>query len=336
MNHLYFNFYGVWAQVSSCNRELLQRIELDFSHFHATHPLPKRVHYQFYGEKSSLPRERIPIIPVSFQSLNSMTYDQGSKRFNDYYGKGLSIYDYGEERGEIFSPCLEKLHELLYLMILSRVGKRLDLQGWHRLHAFGIVKNGTALLGIMPMKGGKSTHFLRFIEDPEVAILSDDAPLISRWGRVRAFPIRVGIEASESPPRVEDETAIYRLRRERYGDKILISLRGLSNPIGEEYRRVVLFKGIRHNGPGCRVVRSSRWALGVELFKSQVIGLGLPMILEYFWEAGWADFFRKSFIALSRFLSSALLLLRSRAYTVFLETDPKENVRVISEQLLRG
>ena len=85
-----------------------------------------------------------------------MTYDQGNIRFNDYYGKALTIYNYEHELGEIYSNDLHKLHEICYLSILSRVGKKLDMRGYHKVHAFGIVKNGKALMGVMPGKGGKN------------------------------------------------------------------------------------------------------------------------------------------------------------------------------------
>ncbi|MCY4644435.1 MAG: hypothetical protein OXB88_07435 [Bacteriovoracales bacterium] len=333
-NHLYFNFYGVWAHVDSPCPELLQRIELDFSHFHSPHLLPKRPHYQFYCEKSAPPWPKIPALAVSFQSPGSMTYDRGTKRYNDYYGKALSIYDYEMEEGKIYAKDLERLHEISYLMILSRVGKRLDMMGMHKVHAFGIIKNRTALLGIMPMKGGKSTHFLEFIKCPKVSILSDDTPLVSRMGKVLPFPIRVGLEEGNRIDAV-NEAFVYQLNRQHYGKKTLVSMKGIPNPVGGDYDRLILIKGVRFNGPGCEIKKLSKWSMGIELFKFQVIGWGLPVIFEYFWESGVLDFARKSKIALSRLLASILLLWRSKTYTVFLGTDPQKNVEVISERLLK-
>ena len=272
-------------------------------------------------------------MPASFQSLNSITYEDGHTRFNDYYGKALTIYDYRDERAQIYAPSLEKLHELTYLIVLSRVGKKLDMAGLHKLHAFGIVKNSKALLGVMPMKGGKSTHFLQFIKDESVGILSDDTPLVNRWGKVYPFPVRIGLEEGAKHSL---KGAIYSLDREFYGKKILISLEGLPNPIGGEYDQIILFRGIRYNGNKCVVKATCRWFLLGALIKYQVIGIGLPMILEYFWERGMRDFFRKSYIAGSRFVSSILLLWRSQTYTVFLGHDPKENARVMRERFLEN
>ena len=331
----YFNFYGVWASFSSPHKDLRQRIELDFSYFYSPDPPPGIVHYQFYGEKSVPPWEQIPSVPVHFQSANSLTYQVGHQRFNDYYGKAMTVYHYQTDCGFIYSDSLDKLHELTYLMILSRVGKKLDMRGLHKLHAFGIIENRQALLGIMPMKGGKSTHFLEFIKDPHVQILSDDTPLISRWGKIMPFPIRVGIDDPKKALALSsDPSFVYQLDRQHFGKKTLLSLKGISNPVGKNYQNSVLLRGIRLNGPECFLEKSSKWALFKELLKFQVIGLGLPMILEYFWETGPRDFAKKSFIALSRFCASVLLILRSKTYTVFLGTDPQKNVQVIRIKLL--
>ena len=336
MNHrLYFNFYGIWASFSSPHKDLRQRIEWDFSYFYSP-TLPKEVpDYQFYAEKCAPPWEQIPAVPVRFQSANSLTYQVGPRRFNDYYGKALTIYHYQMDSGFIYSKCLEKLHELTYLMILSRVGKKLDMQGLHKLHAFGIIENEQALLGIMPMKGGKSTHFLEFIKDPRVQILSDDTPLISRWGKILPFPIRVGIDDPKKALALSsDPSFVYQLDRQHYGKKTLLSLKGLPNPVGSHYQHSILLRSIRFNGPGCSLEKSSKLTLLRELVKFQVIGLGLPIILEYFWELGPRDFAKKSFIVLSRFCASVLLILRSKTYTVFLGTDPEKNVEVIRRELL--
>lgn len=332
MNHCWFDFYGVLVQISSPESDLLQRVKQDFSHFYtqAPHPAP---HYKFYVQKSKPPWEKIPSLPTIFQSLNSLTYEDEQKRFNDYYGKALTIYDYSKDCAEIYSLSLEKLHELTYLIVLSRVGKKMDMMGLHKLHAFGVVKNGTALLGIMPMKGGKSTHFLQLIKDEKMGIISDDTPLISRWGKVLPFPLRIGVEeGAEHALR----GTIYSLQREFYGKKTLISLEGLPNPIGGKCDQIILFKGIRHRGSECVIKPTAKLFFLSALIKGQVIGLGLPMILEYFWEQGFRDFCRKSYIAGSRFLSSLLLLWRSQTYTVFLGNDPRENARVLKERFLEG
>ena len=282
------------------------------------------------------PWPAIPQVAACMQSLNSLTYEQGERRFNDYYGKALTIYDYQQERGEIYSESLEKLHELSYLVVLSRVGKKMDQEGLHKLHAFGVIKHHKALLGIMPMKGGKSTHFLELLRDPEVQILSDDTPLISRWGRVLPFPLRVGLEQQGHRGQVveQNSASLYHLHRERYGKKHLLSLRSLPHAVGGEYREIILFQGVRFNGNECWVTKMSWGAMAWELFRSLVVGQGLPMVWEYFWQFGPRDFVRKAGIILSRLLAACCLLWRARCYRVFLGRDIAKNTQVISEKFL--
>ena len=56
----------------------------------------------------------------------------------------------------------------------------MDLIGLHKLHAFGIICNKKAILGMMPSKGGKTTHLLEFLKDPHCKLISDDTPVITR------------------------------------------------------------------------------------------------------------------------------------------------------------
>ena len=198
---------------------------------------------------------------------------------------------------------------------------------WHRQKPHGGA-------GDHAHEGGKSTHFLQWLRDSRVAILSDDTPLVSRMGKLRPFPIRVGVEHLSPDVRamVQGDDMIYQLQREHYGNKVLISLRGLVNPIGGEYRRVVLMRGIRTNNTECLIRQSSKWGMLGELLKYQVVGWGVPMILEYFWEDGLIDFCKKSWIALSRLGAAVFLLLRSKTYTVFLGADPQRNVQVMRER----
>ena len=188
MKSLFFHFYGISAQIFSEESTLLKRLKMDFSYFHSPPPLTKKSDCTIHAIKTPPPWPSIPPLPTTSQSLSSLTYDSKKKRFNDYYGKALTVYNYESETGTIYTDSLDRLHELTYLMLLSRVGKKLDLKGFHKIHAFGVVKNQCAILGIMPMKGGKSTHFLEFLKDKQTQPLSDDTPLITRWGKIKPFP----------------------------------------------------------------------------------------------------------------------------------------------------
>lgn len=332
----YLNFYGVWASVYSPSEELISKLSLDFDFF--LHELgPKHeTHFVFEFFLKKPPAERLPKKVSQRQSLNSLTFDQDRRRFNDYHGRALSIYDYEIEKGEIYSLDFNKLHELSYLMILSRIGKTLDLKGLHKIHAFSVAKEGQVLIGMMPMKGGKSTLFKELIKDREIEMISDDSPLISLNGEVYAFPIRIGFEERVNDLFIQDESLnTYTLEREKYGTKHLISTRGLVNRIYQgPQNKIILFVGQRANHDECIIESVSKIKIMPSLIINLVIGVGLPVIFEYFWEHTWRDFFIKSRIALQRLYTGLRLLIKSQTYRIELGRDIEKNAKVIKQAFL--
>ncbi|MCR9205214.1 MAG: hypothetical protein NXH75_11585, partial [Halobacteriovoraceae bacterium] len=69
------------------------------------------------------------------------------------------------------------------------------------------------------------------------------------------------------------------------------------------------------------------------LIKEGVIGFGLPMLFEYFWEPGWKDFFRKTAIFFSRLGAVIRLWLKAKKYKVVLTNNPDVNVELLSKEL---
>ena len=69
--------------------------------------------------------------------------------------------------------------------------------------------------------------------------------------------------------------------------------------------------------------------MSCHLFVHLVIGLGLPMVLEYFWEKGFRDFLCKSKIFFSRFSAAFFLALRAKNYIIYLGNDIEHNVKSI-------
>ena len=238
---LFFNIYEVKV-FFRCNDKLLHdKIKKDF-HFFLQNPSDK---YDIKIESKllqNIPWHLISEMKSSRQSQNSITYDKGKTRYNDYYGKLLSIYDYHLDEGKLYAKDIEKLHEISYLLILSRSGKKMDNRGLHKLHAFGVICNKTAILGMMPGKGGKTTHLLEFLKDPHCNLISDDTPVITRFGNIHPFALRIGVEElAESFP--IDPKYLYFIKREYFGVKKLLSLEGISNKVSDRYDQIILFSG---------------------------------------------------------------------------------------------
>lgn len=297
--------------------ELLSLLEKDFSIFKVeTLPAESSQLNLFIG-KSSPAVITIPTMVSRMQSLNSITYQQGPIRYNDYYGKLLSIFDYSKEDAQIFSLDENKAHEVAYLLILSRIGKKLDLCCLHKLHAFAISYRELAFVCMMPMKGGKSTLLMELLKNPQVKMISDDIPLIDKLGRVYPFPIKIGVEnRAELELEIKDpERNLYQLNREQYGIKTFICLDGLEDKVerpGKRFEKVIIAEGFRFNSERSEVIKASWFSTFRGLFKHGVVGIGLPMILEYFWEFGVNDFFTKAKIFFYRLSAFFIFSLRSK------------------------
>ncbi len=309
MNQIYFNFYNEFVCVQSFWSEILILLEKDFSLFLTTKEIfEQNLSHKFLSleiQKTNPMDYPIPEMTSQMQSLNSITYQENSVRYNDYYGKLLSIFDYLHETAKLISLDIEKSHEVAYLLILSRIGKRLDLKRLHKLHAFAISYKGLAFVCMMPMKGGKSTLLVELLKNDSVKMISDDIPLIDRMGRVLSFPLKIGMEPNTliGFPITSPEDNIYHLKRENFGQKTFICLNGLAHKIekpGAVFENIIIAEGFRFNSDFGKI-SSTSWPLTFKgLFKHGVIGIGLPMILEYFWEFGYKDFFVKTKIFFSR------------------------------------
>ncbi|OUR93710.1 hypothetical protein A9Q84_19810 [Halobacteriovorax marinus] len=326
-----FNFYDLEVVVRSKSEELYKRLNLDFSNFIVEDP--SEVFLEIECFKESPPLDRIGNAKITRTSSNSITHDQGPIRFNNYFEQGLTIFDYDVEKSKIYSLDIEFLHELTYLIILSRVGKRLDLLGLHRIHAMGVQIGDVSCLCMFPMGGGKSTLLANLLNYDDVKIISDDSPLINTRGEFLNFAIRLGVAPELIKNIKNPDENIYSLTRRQYGKKELISLEGISNELASKSKRQVLIQGKRIKGSTSRLHKARLDQKIYSLMINMVIGIGLPMIFEYFWENGFTDFLRKSKIACLRFFAMIRVLFKSDFYIFETGDEPIKNAKILYEFL---
>ncbi len=326
MQRRYFNFHGITLRVQSRWEKILEVLEKDFSYFIMEPRADQRFHMELVLEEEDPPYEKVPKMVASMQTVNSICYDHESLRYNDYYGELLSILDFEKETAILYSRNFSKMHEVAYLIILSRVGKLLDLGSLHKLHAFSVSYKDIAVVCMMPMKGGKSTLLTEFLKDSRFKIISDDIPLVDYLGQIAPFPIKIGLNDKPLDLNiVEPEKNVYSMERGQYGLKWLVSLKGLPGRVEESekrFKRVLLIEAFRYNFKSS-VLKEASWLKSFSgLFKHGIIGIGLPMVLEYFWEKGSRDFFIKTFIFFSRLSSFFCLSLRAKKMKLLLGKDP--------------
>lgn len=332
MYQINFNFLGLKCLIESDEASIISKIEKDFSNFKSAPFKKSEVDYYFRHQNISPPFDKIPNFKEVYRSKNSITYEENGVRFNNYHGKLLSIYDYKKEICSLYSTNLEKTHEVIYLLIHSRVGKKLDLLGLHRIHAMGVRKNDSNLIVMMSSGVGKSTLLENLLSlDLGIEFLSDDCPLVDDNGVLYPFPIRLGANNSESFKKLAKERdCFYMMDREFYGKKYLLDSKCLNNKIGKSsVRKNFLFHGIRLGKEECRIEKSSKLKTLLQLQKHMVVGVGLPMILEYWWELGVEDFVRKAVIGIKRFFSAIVLVLKSDCFEIELGNDPEKNARTL-------
>lgn len=267
-------------------------------------------------------------------NANCAVYEEGSRRIADYHGKALGIYDLDREEGSLWSEDPDLLHELAYLLILSRAGEWLDRRGLYRIHALGFAYKGEGALILLPPGGGKTTLALELLKVPEVRLLSEDTPLIDSSGRVHPFPLRLG--ACPDEPALAEIPLSHQRRfiRRQFGPKVLIDLDcfgpdRISGPVPLRW----LFVGSRRLGENLRIEPLSRWkALGA-LFIHCVLGWGIPQVVEYRLPARPLKLLGLVRILLGRAVCGTALLWKARPYRLLLGTDRSLNAESLLASL---
>jgi hypothetical protein len=324
---LYFDFHGVSVEFHGDCAVVLENLRRDFSYFYRAQ-LPAPADIVLRGNLAMLPSAEYPQLVSADIRPRCTVYTQGSIRWVSYYqGEGLSKWDFASERGEIWSEDASLLHELSYLLILSRSGELLDARGFHRLHAAAVEIRGRAIFFVLPSGGGKSTLLLSLMERPDARLLSDDMPIITRGGFALPFPSRLGFQ--EPPAQKFGAEFIRTFERREHGLKYLLDAEVYAGRISEGAPPEVIVFGLRRlNGAG-RVTAAGRLFAVRQLLASLVFGVGLPQLLEYFLRMDIADVFRKTRLVLSRTIAAGRLLRQAEAYVLELGPDKESNMQIV-------
>jgi hypothetical protein len=310
-----FSFYGVGLAVTSSSNDLLDNLARDFHFFAACAPAQK---ITVAAHLAPPPWDRIPVQFANRITPNAVIYDHGTVRINDYQGEALAIYDFASETGEVWSENPDLLYEITYLLSLSRIGEIHDRRRIHRVHALGIVVANHGALILLPESGGKSTLCMEMLRRPEVRLLSDDTPLISR-GKLLAFPTRLGIRGGKSAG--IDPRFLRTMRRRNREPKTLVDVRYFQDRIAPEASPDVLIVGARRNGDDSWIEPISARKALPSLMANLVFGLGLPQVVEFFLRSGASELRNKFSIVSYRLAAVASLLRRAKCYRLALGRD---------------
>lgn len=336
---LYLNFYNIQVHVETTFEDFLLPLKKDFSTF-INHDRPNRFDFTLQIFNQAPPYAMVPNMVATMQTLNSVCYDNDGIRYCDYYGDVLVILDTKNNVAKMYSENISKVHEISYLLVLSRMGKIMDLHGMHKLHAFSVSYKDLAVVCMMPMKGGKSTLLMQFLKDERFKIISDDIPLVNLMGEILPFPIKIGL--SDLPGNlnvVNPEENFYTMDRAQYGKKQLLCLNGLPGrveSVDRKFKKVLLIEAFRYNSKTSILKDADIFTTSKGLFKHGIIGFGLPMVIEYFWEKGLGDFLVKTKIFFLRFLAFTSLMIRAKKMKLFLGKNPQEASEVIIKYVVNN
>jgi hypothetical protein len=333
---LKFAIYNLNIHINCDDEGVLVKLQKDFSWFVDNHSfdLAKPI-FRLDIYKATPDYDQIKQMPASSQSLNAISYDMGDIRFNDYYGNLLSKINFKTNEAKIWSYNSDRLHEVAYLLILSRSNIKLEAANLHKIHAMAVSLNDKNLVVMMPMKGGKSTLLKEFILCSEAKIISDDCPLVDRHGHIKNFPLRLGVNFNpdeRTKLRLSDE-GFYQVNREVYGPKVCLSLQELKFRIASnsEYSPTILVSAVRSTYREPRVEQANVTYMFKELLRHSIVGIGLPMIMEYFFQTGLKDKIQKFCFGMSRTYAAIKLLQRAKLYVVYLSNDPQKNYETIAK-----
>jgi len=333
-NCLNINILGFEVNIHSDSVTVLNKLSKDFKQFikQSNNESKKVLDLKIITQEP--PLAKIPLKRATFNRKRSITIDDGSIRYNNYGNELLSIFSFKNETGEIYSLNEDYLHEIAYLLILSRSGKWLDLESIHKIHACGFQYNNTNVAVSMEMGAGKSTLFCELLKTKEVSILSDDTPLVTKKGELLAFPLRVGVceDRLNEFSHVESQN-IYKMFRKEYGEKVLISLDSFENKIADISSKQVLMIGKRVDKDIFDLRKRSYVKTMASLFYHQIVGVGLPIIFEYFWETGIKDFVVKTKIFFKRLRAAHNLACSSHTYSLTIGNNPSRNAKELLKAL---
>jgi hypothetical protein len=167
-------------------------------------------------------------------------------------------------------------------------------------------------------------------------MLSDDIPLVDSYGRIMPFPIKIGFNHYPTELLInEPNENIYTMNRSLHGLKYLVSTRALVNKVVKDgcFDKIILAEGFRYNSESFQILKSSWWMSWKGLLKHGIIGVGSPIVIEYFWQNGISDFLVKIKIFFRRLIAFSCLCTRAKKITLLCGKRPEVTAKGILEFL---
>lgn len=281
----------------------------------------------------------LPDLPSERVFSDCVLFREGGLYYYEYPGAVLRVKREGRSSvATLISDDKALCRELAYLYLQTEVGRFLDAQGLHRVHALGVgLPSGKGALILLPSGGGKSTMAMELVRRGGCILLSDDSPLVDRRGNVHPFPMRLSFRPeAEVPSSWRERAEVF--ERRRHGAKTLVPVSVLPpasipspNAVFEPGFLVVGQRHGRRSTPTLERFPSYRGAL--LLGRDLVVGLGLAQVLEHVLSDGWGSLSRMAPIAASRFRAAASFSARASSYRLNMSRDPRADASLLLKEL---
>lgn len=330
-NRVRFDFLGFTLEIEGDSSEAVWNAERDYAYFRVPVEAAAADALVELREEAP-PYAQLPALPAAFFTPRNVCYQNEGLTYVDYFGKGLAVHDRCTHRCVVYAEDADLLREIAYYYILSTVGEALDQSGLHRAHALGVTYAGQGLLLLLPSGGGKSTMALELLRQPGFGLLAEDTPLIDRTGRLRPFPLRLGVRPGGAVG--IPEQFVRTVTRMEFDPKTLIDVEYFREQLplpGAVVDPAYVLVGQRNLGAVSEIVPISRLRLFQALLKYVIVGLGVYQGLEFLLEHGTGDTLRLGATAFSRLGNCLQLMQRAPGYCFVMGRDRAAN----TETLLR-
>jgi len=221
--------------------------------------------------------------------------------------------------------------EVFYLLILSIFGQFCDKIGMLRVHALGLSYHDKALLLTMPPGRGNSTMALSMLQEENVMLISDDAPLFDTFGYILPLPLHIGFLDKNSIEFVPDEY-IYSIDRMEFGPKYFVDYDYWKDRLEKRpLKDVVLFIAHRVLNGSPSIEKASKRKAFASLLRDAVIGIGLYQGLEFILNSSVWEILSKIPTIFKRLILALKLIRISKTYRFTLSRNIEENTRLFKE-----
>ncbi|MGZ3692896.1 MAG: hypothetical protein ACXWQO_01515 [Bdellovibrionota bacterium] len=333
-----FCLHGIAVEVCGT---LAERIASDFD-FYTGRPLSgkERYHIRLDILESDSVKSTLPPVAAERVFSDCVMYRAENKLFYEYSGGAVLEVERGKKSsiGKLTSLNQALTLELAYLYLQSEIGRFLDEQGLHRVHALGIgLPSGKAALVLLPSGGGKSTLALELLQREGCVLLSDDSPLVDRLGRVYPYLLRLSFRPGAKLPESWQEKTT-QFERRKHGPKTLVSPTSLaprSLPRPEDsYSPGFLVIASRHGSRAePQLSQKPKWKGAFPLLRDLVVGIGVPQVAELLLTKGILSLPGLAPTGVSRLAAAAAFLARAQTLELELSRDPALNAKFLLEAL---